>query len=281
MTDPSDADVIAMSQHPLHAVWCAGGDASNSPDFRDPDGVLDEAAYVRYGLNVMRRVYADVEAEVRAKVAAEIRATSDQIAVRAEVSARVKAGTADEHPLLVGLEFADDLVERVAAAAYTNWTGEDWPAGEEGAFLRAVRAKWRAHAKAVLAVLPGPSAVAQDVAAFHAHIGSPPWDGPVADMPAATIDTRNRLVREECDELIAATEQGDVVGIADACADLVYVAYGTAFTYGIPLDRVLAEVHRSNMTKDPGPPGKAVKGGRYSPPDVAGVLAERSTKEML
>lgn len=115
--------------------------------------------------------------------------------------------------------------------------------------------------------------VAADVAAFHMMIGSPPWEGPVVDMPAATVDTRNRLVREECDELVTATERGDRVGIADALADLVYVAYGTAYTYRIPLDRVLAEVHRSNMTKGPGPTGKAVKGPQYSPPDVAAILA--------
>lgn len=120
------------------------------------------------------------------------------------------------------------------------------------------------------------SQAARDVAAFHGMIDAPPWTGPVADMPPPTVATRNRLIEEETRELVDATNAGDIVGIADALADLVYVAYGTAYTYGIDLDAVLAEVHASNMTKDPGPTGKAVKGPRYRPPDVAGVLARRA-----
>jgi hypothetical protein len=71
---PTEADVIAMADHPLVAVWQAGVSAATSPDFRDDDDELDEARYVRYALNVMRRTHAQVEAQVRAKVAAEIRA---------------------------------------------------------------------------------------------------------------------------------------------------------------------------------------------------------------
>lgn len=117
------------------------------------------------------------------------------------------------------------------------------------------------------------SRVARDVAEFHALIGAPPWGGSLDEMPAGAVDVRNQLIREEVNELVDATNAGDLVGIADALADIVYVAYGTAYTYGIDLDAVLAEVHRSNMSKEPGPTGKAVKGKRYSPPDVAGVLA--------
>ena len=43
-------------------------------------------------------------------------------------------------------------------------------------------------------------------------------------------------------------EKADLIGIADALADIVYVVYGTALTYGIDLDSVLREVHRSNMS---------------------------------
>lgn len=60
---------------------------------------------------------------------------------------------------------------------------------------------------------------------------------------------------------------------------VVYVAYGTALSYGIDLDAVLAEVHRSNMSKlgADGRPihredGKAMKGPGYTPPDIAAVL---------
>ncbi len=88
------------------------------------------------------------------------------------------------------------------------------------------------------------------------------------------------LIEEEVDELRAGARDGDLVEVADALADIVYVAYGTAHVYGIDLDAVLDEVHASNMTKlGPGgrpvrrPDGKVLKGPDYRPPDVNGVLA--------
>lgn len=94
---------------------------------------------------------------------------------------------------------------------------------------------------------------------------------------------RVALLREEVDEFARATEDGDIVGIADALADIVYVAYGSAVTYGIDLDAVLAEVHRANMSKldRSGQPvyradGKVAKSSRYAPPDVRRVLAEQA-----
>lgn len=63
--EPSEEDVIAHSVHPLWRVWAAGADATNSPDFRDASGKLDEEVYIRYGLNVMREVHATVEQAAR------------------------------------------------------------------------------------------------------------------------------------------------------------------------------------------------------------------------
>lgn len=128
-------------------------------------------------------------------------------------------------------------------------------------------------AQRILELEDGPSAAAQMVAEFHEMIQSPPWTGPIEDMPLHTLRCRNKLILQEVKELILATNAGDLVAIADAIADCLYVLYGTGYTYRIPVDAVFAEVHRSNMTKEPGPTGKAVKGARYSPPDVAGVLA--------
>jgi predicted HAD superfamily Cof-like phosphohydrolase len=86
-------------------------------------------------------------------------------------------------------------------------------------------------------------------------------------------------LEEEVGEFVAASEKGDLVGIADALADIVYVVYGTALTYGIDLDAVLREVHRSNMSKlgSDGKPlirddGKVIKSEKYAPPDIASVL---------
>lgn len=71
----------------------------------------------------------------------------------------------------------------------------------------------------------------------------------------------------------------DPVEIADALGDGVYVKYGHAIEHGIPLDDVLREIHRSNMSKlgDDGLPilrddGKVLKGPNYSPPDISTVL---------
>jgi predicted HAD superfamily Cof-like phosphohydrolase len=66
---------------------------------------------------------------------------------------------------------------------------------------------------------------------------------------------------------------------------MVYVIHGTALAYGIPLDEVLAEVHRSNMSKlgRGGRPilradGKVVKGPGFAAADVAGVIARAASR---
>ena len=112
---------------------------------------------------------------------------------------------------------------------------------------------------------------------FHQTYGAAVRDVPVAVPPEA--DLRIDLLKEELGEYIDAVNAGDVVEVADALADVVYVAYGAALTHGIDLDAVLAEVHLSNMSKvgEDGNPvlredGKVMKGPNYFEPDVAGVL---------
>lgn len=90
---------------------------------------------------------------------------------------------------------------------------------------------------------------------------------------------RRDLLEEEFDEFKEAQSLEDLVGIADALADMAYIIYGTALVYGINLDAVVREVHRSNMTKlgADGQPirrsdGKVLKGPLYSPPNIEGVL---------
>lgn len=121
------------------------------------------------------------------------------------------------------------------------------------------------------------SPAAAMVRAFHEAFGLP-----IADKPALVDEVlawqRQRLLVAEVAEVSEALAEGDLPGIAQELADVVYVAYGTALVYGIDLDAVLAEVHAANMTKlvDGGPvviDGKVVKGPDYRKPDVAGVLA--------
>ena len=117
------------------------------------------------------------------------------------------------------------------------------------------------------------------VADFHRAFNLPMRQSPSADVDKSLAKLRVALLQEEVGEFITASEKGDLVAIADALADIAYVVYGTALTYGIDLDSALREVHRSNMSKlgNDGKPlirddGKVLKSERYFPPDIASVL---------
>lgn len=120
---------------------------------------------------------------------------------------------------------------------------------------------------------------------FHETYGMGIRNKPELEIP--TKQMRLDLVLEEADEYREAVEAGDLVEIADALADLVYVAYGAAIEHGINLDAVLEEVHRSNMSKlhhETGLPiyredGKVLKGENYTPPAVKDVLKEQGWEE--
>lgn len=100
----------------------------------------------------------------------------------------------------------------------------------------------------------------------------------LSHAPTPTVLTEEQretawaLVSEEFEEFGVALDGDDLVKLADALADLVYVATYTAVKAGIPFDEVLAEVHSSNMTKERGPYwplGKCiVKGDGFRPPDL-------------
>ena len=101
-------------------------------------------------------------------------------------------------------------------------------------------------------------------------------------MGDSLAQLRVRLLREEVEEFAAAVERRDLIAIADALADVVYVAYGSAVTYGLDLDAVVREVHSSNMSKldTDGQPilredGKVLKSARYRPPNLGRVVAEQ------
>ena len=89
---------------------------------------------------------------------------------------------------------------------------------------------------------------------------------------------RKVLLQEEFNEYITAEAENDIVEIADALADIIYIACGTAVSYGIPLDIIFDEVHNSNMSKlvdgkvirrsD----GKIQKPEGWMPPNIANIL---------
>ena len=87
------------------------------------------------------------------------------------------------------------------------------------------------------------------------------------------------LIEEELDELHYAIDNKDMVEIADALGDLLYVVYGAGHAFGIDLDECFKEIHASNMSKlgPDGKPikredGKVLKPDTYFPPDLKNIL---------
>ena len=94
-----------------------------------------------------------------------------------------------------------------------------------------------------------------------------------------TRELRLELIHEELDELAQAVDDRDIIEIADALTDLLYVVYGAGHAFGIDLDECFQEVHSSNMSKlgPNGKPihredGKVMKGPGYFEPDLEGIL---------
>ena len=93
------------------------------------------------------------------------------------------------------------------------------------------------------------------------------------------IQLRYNLIKEELDELSVAIENKDIIEVADALTDLLYVVYGAGHAFGINLDKCFEEVQRSNMSKlnKDGKPiynenGKVMKGPNYSKPNLKQFL---------
>ena len=89
-------------------------------------------------------------------------------------------------------------------------------------------------------------------------------------------DLRYNLIKEELDELKQAIDGKDLLEVADALTDILYVTYGAGHAFGINLDNCFNEVQNSNMSKlDPdGKPiyndaGKVMKGPNYYKPDLS------------
>ena len=116
------------------------------------------------------------------------------------------------------------------------------------------------------------------VADFHSYFDLPVFERPVLpNVDRMTL--RLSLIHEEVSELDVAAREQDITGIADGIADAIYVLIGMALEYGIPIEEVFNEVHRSNMTKvwQDGSvrrrsDGKILKPPTYSPADIEAVL---------
>ena len=90
---------------------------------------------------------------------------------------------------------------------------------------------------------------------------------------------RISLIKEELNELINAINENDILEVADALTDILYVTYGAGHAFGINLDKCFDEVQKSNMSKldSNGKPiysekGKVLKGPNYFKPNLSDFL---------
>jgi predicted HAD superfamily Cof-like phosphohydrolase len=102
----------------------------------------------------------------------------------------------------------------------------------------------------------------------------------VKSKPSFSSDKINKLridlIKEELDELQEAMKNNDLLEVADALTDILYVTYGAGHALGIDLDKCFEEVQNSNMSKldENGKPiynesGKVMKGPNYFKPDLS------------
>ena len=102
----------------------------------------------------------------------------------------------------------------------------------------------------------------------------------VKTKPSLSTEKINKLrldlIKEELEELIEAMKNKDLLEVADALTDILYVTYGAGHAFGIDLDKCFEEVQNSNMSKldENGKPiyndsGKVMKGPNYFKPDLS------------
>ena len=107
---------------------------------------------------------------------------------------------------------------------------------------------------------------------------------PEGNIDEAEYMLRYRLMQEENEEYLEACKRGDLVEIADALGDKMYILFGSILKHGLQdkIEEVFDEIHRSNMSKldDKGQPifredGKIMKSNNYFKPDIKKVLEKK------
>jgi predicted HAD superfamily Cof-like phosphohydrolase len=118
---------------------------------------------------------------------------------------------------------------------------------------------------------------------FHNAFGIANARSPIGDIGDREALLRYKLIREENEEYLDAALRGDLVEVADALGDILYILCGTLLKHGLEhkIDEVFREIQRSNMSKldQDGRPiyredGKVMKSELYSRPDIASILAD-------
>jgi len=120
-----------------------------------------------------------------------------------------------------------------------------------------------------------------DVTKFHNAFKIKVNENPTVEIDNALIELRYRLMQEENSEYLEAAKNKDLIEVADALGDMLYILCGTILTHGLQykIEEVFNEIQRSNMSKlgEDGYPiyrkdGKVMKGPNYFKPDINKVL---------
>jgi len=118
---------------------------------------------------------------------------------------------------------------------------------------------------------------------FHKAFGLGVAHEPIGKLSKQKLKLRFDLMAEENDEYLEAAQNNDLVEVADALGDMLYILCGTILEHGMQykIDEVFDEIQRSNMSKlgADGKPiyredGKVMKGPDYFKPDIERILAK-------
>lgn len=119
------------------------------------------------------------------------------------------------------------------------------------------------------------------VETFHNAFGIANNDKPTVELSESDIALRHRLMQEENEEYLEAAQNGDLVEVADALGDMLYILCGTILKHGLQdkIAEVFQEIQRSNMSKldANGKPiyredGKVMKSDLYFKPNIKDIL---------
>lgn len=116
---------------------------------------------------------------------------------------------------------------------------------------------------------------------FHKVYNLSYKDSPIADIGIDKINLRFKLMEEENQEYFEAAKNNDIVEVADALGDMLYILCGTIIEHGMQdkIEEIFDEIQKSNLSKlgDDGKPiyrndGKVMKGPNYFKPKISEIL---------
>ncbi|NOR28629.1 MAG: hypothetical protein GQ540_08900 [Lutibacter sp.] len=120
---------------------------------------------------------------------------------------------------------------------------------------------------------------------FHEAFGLGIQHQPIANLPTNKLKLRFDLMAEENEEYLDAAKENDLIEVADALGDMLYILCGTILEHGMQykIEAIFNEIQRSNMSKlgADGKPiyredGKVMKGPNYFKPNISEIITDKS-----